>query len=527
MSPRSLRWISTCFLSVSLALPAAAQQIRATHLVSFPDMPLAVTAPRGDAHRVFVCERDGRVRILRDGVLVTRAFLDISAEVTTVGEAGLLGLAFHPNYATNGRFFVSFVGRAISDPTLREYRVSSDPDVADPASGVVLFHNIPHQSMGHYASDLQFGPDGMLYYSLGDDGIADLPQNTASKFGKILRLDVDNPPTYVPADNPFAGAGNAGDDWVWAYGFRNPFRFSFDRLTGDMYIADVGSGEREEIDFQPRTSVGRGTPGYRGGLNYGWPCMEGTVCTGSQNCVCDFTGTQMVQPVLETSHNNQPAAMIAGFVYRGSAIPGMQGRFFYGDFNRNWIRTLVMQNGTATNIRDVSVELGFGTANGPNLVTSFGEDANGEIYFTTTVPAAVYRIDPVVRSCVAPIAYCEGARNSVGPGTLLRSTGSASIATPELALVADRAPPHVTGVFYTGTREVQVPLGNGWKCIAGPVRRFPAVTTDAQGSVSLSIAPASLQVAPGETREFQFYYRDSSVGAGFNLSDGLRVVFCP
>ena len=518
----SRRYLSTALLAGALALPAFAQQIRATPIVSFPDMPIGVTAPRGDAHRIFVCERDGRVRIVRDGVLQNRAFLDISSQVATTGEAGLLGLAFHPDYATNGRFFVSFAGAALHDPTLREYRVSADPDVADPASGVNLFSGVAHLSGGHYASNLQFGPDGMLWYSLGDDDQYDRPQDSASKFGKILRLDVDRPPTFAPVDNPFVAPGDPGDDWVWALGFRNPWRFSIDRLTGDLYVGDVGSGQREEIDFQPRSTGMPGSAGYQGGRNYGWPCVEGTLCTGDQHCVCD---AQKVPPVTETFHNGQPAAIIAGYVYRGSAIPGLQGRFFYGDFNRSKIWTLVMQNGVATDIRDVSANLGLGTVS--NFLTSFGEDANGEIYFTTALPAAVYRIDPATESCVAPVEYCDAAPNSVGPGTLLRSTGSASISAPELELVADGAPFHVTGVFYCGTREVRVALGNGWRCVAGSIRRFPAVTTDPQGSATIAIVPATLHVAPGETRDFQFYYRDASVGAGFNLSDAVRVVFCP
>jgi glucose/arabinose dehydrogenase len=510
--------------SALLVLRAGAQQLQATQIVSFPDMPIGVTSPRGDVHRIFVCERDGRVRIVRDGVLQARPFLDVSAEVTTAGEAGLLGLAFHPEYASNGRFFVTLVGSVLSDPTLREYRVSSDPDVADPASGVDLFSGVPHLSGGHYSSDIQFGPDGMLYYSLGDDDQYDRPQDSTSKFGKILRLDVDRPPTFAPVDNPFVAPGDPGDDWVWGLGFRNPWRFSLDRLTGDLYVGDVGSAQREEIDFQPRSTGMPGSTGYQGGRNYGWPCEEGSLCTNDSHCVCD---AEKVQPVTEELHNGQPAAIIAGYVYRGSAIPGMQGRFFYGDFNRSKIWSLVMQDGVATDFHDWSQDLALGTPGGPNLITSFGEDANGEIYFTTAIPAAVYRIDPAVQSCVAPVEYCDAVPNSTGAGTLLRSTGSASIATPELALVADRAPAHVTGVFYCGTREVQVALGNGWRCVAGSIRRFPAVTTDPQGSATIAIVPAALQVAPGETRDFQFYYRDASVGAGFNLSDGLRVVFCP
>src|SRR4029079_16668735 len=145
----------------------------------------------------------------------------------------------------------------------------------------------------------QFGPDGMLWYSLGDDNNYDLPQNGASRFGKILRLDVDRPPTYAPVDNPFVAPGDTRDDWIWALGFRNPWRFSIDRLTGDLYVGDVGSGEREEIDFQPRSTGMPGSAGYQGGRNYGWPCVEGTLCTGDQHCLCD---AQKVPPVTETFH---------------------------------------------------------------------------------------------------------------------------------------------------------------------------------------------------------------------------------
>jgi glucose/arabinose dehydrogenase len=517
-------------LSLGAATPVCAQQLQSTPVVSGLIQPIGATAPAGDTHRLFVIERAGKIRVVRDGALLPAPFLDIVARVDHHGDGGFLGLAFHPEYSSNGRFFVSFIGGPQADPILREYRVSANPDLADPASGVdVLAHFPVHtQAHQHYGGDLQFGPDGMLYFTIGDIGAPALAQRISVYHGKLLRLNVDIPPPYVPLDNPYADPNDGGLDLVWARGLRNPWRFSFDRLTGDLYIGDVGEGDREEIDFQPANAGLPGSPGYQGGRDYGWPCMEGNACTTNPSCACDTTGATLALPVYETDHQGQFSAIIGGFAYRGSAIPGLQGQYFCADFIQNTITSFEVVQGQATHIQDRTAELDAGVTGGIASVASFGEDANGEIYLVCLYAGTILRIDPAVPSCTAPVAYCTTAPNSAGAGAVMGSTGSASIVEAELVLRADGAPARTIGAFLCGTQEIQVPFGNGWSCVGGNVVRLATLRTDAYGAARQPLDFTSIQVTPGQTRDFQFNYRDSAAGgSGFNFSDGLRVVFCP
>jgi hypothetical protein len=368
----------------------------------------------------------------------------------------------------------------------------------------------------------------MLYFTIGENGDPRLAQRLSMYNGKMLRLNIDLPPPYVPTDNPYTAPNDGALDLMWARGLRNPWRFSFDRLTGDLYIGDVGEVDREEIDFQPASSGAPGSPGYQGGRNYGWPCMEGSACTGDHHCACDTTGATLVLPVYETLHHSLSSAIIGGFVYRGSAIPGLQGQYFCADDVQNTITSFAVVNGQATNIRDRTSELNHGVPGGLTDIASFGEDASGEIYILCLGTGAVFRIDPVAPSCTAPVAYCTTAPNSVGGGAAMGSTGSASISNAELVLIAEQAPPLTMGAFFCGTQEIHVPFGNGWNCVGGNVVRLPFLQTDVHGDAAQHLDYSLISVSPGQTRDFQFSYRDAAAGgAGFNLSDGLRVVFCP
>ncbi len=517
---------------VASAAPARAQTLRSTLVAGGLDQPIGLTSPPGDVHRLFVVGRTGTIRIIRDGVLLPTPFLDIQSEVSTYGEGGLLGLAFHPDYANNERFFVSFIGGLRENPILREYRASVNPDVADPATRVDLLEQFPYYAHAHveYGGDLHFGPDGMLYFSLGDNGYTDVAQRLSQYNGKMLRLDVDVPAPYVPADNPYASPNDSGLDLMWARGLRNPWRFSFDRLTGDMYIGDVGEGSREEIDVQPANHGAPGSPTYEGGRNYGWPCMEGTMCTGflPHHCSCDPSGATLVLPAYEALHNSQQLAIIGGFVYRGSAIPGLQGQYFCADYMQNTVTTFELVNGHARRIQDRTAELRAGVPGGIRALASFGEDAGGELYWCDMVDGTVHRIDPVASACSAPAAYCSTAPNSVGSGATMDSAGSASIAAAELVLFARGAPHGATGTFWCGTQQVQVPYGNGWSCVGGSVIHLPVVQTDDLGIAVLPLDAARISATAGQTRNFQFLYRDPAAGGqGFNASDGRSVVFCP
>lgn len=302
--------------------------------------------------RLFVIEKVGRIRILQNGQLTPTPFLDISDRVNSNGnEQGLLGLAFHPQFAQNGRFFVNYTDG--SHNIVARYQLSSDPNVADPNSEVKLL-SIDDPFPNHNGGVLAFGPDGYLYAGLGDGGSQGDPfgnaQNTKALLGKILRLDVNSGDPYaVPPDNPF---GNE----VWAYGLRNPWRFSFDKSTGDLYIGDVGQNTWEEIDFLPK-----GSPG---GTNFGWNFREGAH---------DYNGggpAGMVEPVAEYSHAEGGCSVTGGYVYRGS-MPEWNGLYMYADYCSGKIWGLIHSgnNWQSQQLFDLDVPL-----------TSFGQDEAGELY---------------------------------------------------------------------------------------------------------------------------------------------------
>jgi len=337
------------------------------------DSPLFLTSPPDD-ERLFVVERAGRIRIVRGNEVVPEPFLDITDLVSTGGERGLLGMAFHPAYAANGRFFLNY---SDSDGRTRvvRYTVSADPDRADLASAaLVLAIDQPYGN--HNGGMIAFGPDGMLYVGMGDGGSANDPhghgQNTQTLLGALLRISVDGDaaPYSVPRDNPFAD-GTAGRAEIWATGLRNPWRFSFDRAGGHLVIADVGQNAWEEINVVDPAA---------GGLNYGWQRMEGTHCTGALGC--DSEGLTL--PLVEYGHD-QGCSVIGGYVYRGTALPRMAGHYFYSDWCRGWLRSVrVGDDGTV----DEHTEWPVGDL---GTVVSFGEDAAGELYVVSQ-NGRIYRL---------------------------------------------------------------------------------------------------------------------------------------
>ncbi|HSH04660.1 MAG TPA: PQQ-dependent sugar dehydrogenase [Anaerolineae bacterium] len=337
----------------------AVEEIALETVVSGFERPLYLTHA-GD-ERLFVVEQAGVIYIVVAGERVETPFLDIRDRVNDgANEQGLLSLTFHPDYGDNGRFFVNYT-RGDGSSVVAEYQVSADPNVADVSSERVLM--VVAQPFGnHNGGQLQFGLDGYLYIGLGDGGSAGDPENNGldltTLLGSVLRIDIDEGEPYgIPGDNPFVTNENARNE-IWAYGLRNPWRFSFDRLTGDLYIADVGQNEWEEINFQAAEAGG--------GQNYGWRQMEASVCYLAN---CDRTGS--VLPVAEYAHFEGGCSVTGGYVYRGEAEPALWGNYFFGDYCTNiiwslretaegWVRTPVM------------VTDGF--------IASFGEDVNGELY---------------------------------------------------------------------------------------------------------------------------------------------------
>lgn len=362
--------------------------------------PMFLTSPPGDP-RLFVLERNGIIRIQHpDGTRTV--FLDFSANVPSIAsERGALGLAFHPDYASNGRLYVHYSGSPANcavpsctnpiDPgscaTVSEYTVSADPDVADPASERVLFRN-GHPCGNHDGGWLAFGPDGMLYFAIGDGGDQNDPfgrgQDLSTYLAKIMRIDVDGRDPgleyAVPPDNPFVGVAGALPE-IWSYGMRNPWRDSFDRLTGDLYVGDVGQGCYEEI------SVATASTGGGRGTNFGWRIMEGTHCFSTTSCNatgCSTAGLNVA--IHDFSHAAGNCSVIGGYVYRGCRMPDWNGVYFFSDYCDAWLDGLEHQDVAGTLQRIFPP----GTLNRP---ISFGEDAAGEIYVVEQ-GGQIRRIEP-------------------------------------------------------------------------------------------------------------------------------------
>ena len=373
-------------LALALAAPATAAP-RLTPVGTF-ESPVYVAAPPGDGSRLFVVERAGRVMVLSGGG-APKTFLDIRDQVDLEGEEGLLSIAFAPDYATSRRFY-AFV--AVPDPTLEPgsrlevvefLRSATDPDAADPATRRTVIA-IPHPVFSnHNGGQLQFGPDGLLYVALGDGGGGNDPtdngQNTRSLLGKLLRIDPRPGPAgeayTVPAGNPFAD-GVAGAPEVWSYGLRNPWRFSFDRETGDLTIGDVGQGAREEIDFVPRGAGGGA------GANFGWRCYEGNISTPN---VPDCEPPGHVRPVYDYDSNNGFCGVTGGYVVRDPALPTLRGRYVYTDLCSPSVRSIALATPAASDDRQEALAPGTSTV-------SFGEDSCGHVY-VVSLAGLVNRIE--------------------------------------------------------------------------------------------------------------------------------------
>jgi len=324
--------------------------------------PVFLAQPLNDG-RIFIVEQGGRIRVVRNGVLQTTPFLDLSSRVLSGGERGLLSVAFHPQYATNHYFYVYFTTQTNGDIRIERFTTTSNPEVADPASSKLII-TIPHSTYSNHNGGLvAFGPDGMLYAGVGDGGGGGDPlqsgQNSNSLLGSLLRLDVDHGDPYaIPGDNPFVNqAGKRAE--IWAKGLRNPWRYAFDAPTNLLYIADVGQGAHEEVDVVARN---------RAGLNYGWNIMEGTSCF-SPSSGCNQTGLEL--PIIDFGHG--PACSITGgYVYRGNDIPDIRGHYFYSDYCAGFLKSFRYLNGGAVDQKD------WGLTN--SSVTSFGVDFAGELY---------------------------------------------------------------------------------------------------------------------------------------------------
>ena len=407
-------FVAALFVCMSGSVLAATQLVPVlTDLSS----PTAVTNAGDGSQRLFVVEQAGDILVRQPQSFTTTVFLDIRGKVMAGGERGLLGLAFHPDYSTNGRFFVYYTRASDGAIVISEYRVSRDPDVADASERILL--TIPHPTnANHNGGMLAFGPDRFLYIGVGDGGSANDPpdnaQNNDTLLGKILRIDVDHAdvvagtPYVAPADNPFINA--AGRDEIFAYGFRNPWRFSFDRVTGVQWVGDVGQNAREEVDM----------PIMRGG-NYGWRVYEGFACTRNDQTLCDPSRYRL--PIFDYDHSSGRCSVTGGYVYRGAqgALPG--GTYVYGDYCSGEIFTW---DGTTQSL----------LLRTPLNISSFGEDEQGELY-VVGLGGTVSRL--AAASCTYAISPVRE--------TFPKDGGAASVAVataPECAWTAQSDAPWVS-----------------------------------------------------------------------------------
>jgi uncharacterized protein (TIGR03437 family) len=482
-------------LAALLALPVAAQQnllstLQFTPIVSGINEPTSIAHAGDGSRRLFITGRAGRIWIVdANQQLLTAPFLDIRDKVgDSGGEQGLLSVAFHPNYRANGRFFVNYTNNS-GDTVVSQYLVTSNANRADSASEQIFF-TADQPFPNHNGGQLQFGPDGMLYIGMGDGGSGGDPNNYAqtlsSPLGKLLRFDVDQgPPARAPADNPFVSTPGA-EPGTWAYGLRNPWRFTFDRANGDMWIADVGQNQWEEVNYVPAGSTR--------GRNYGWRRMEGLHCFNpGTNC----NDGSLTLPVMEYSHNAGACSVTGGYRYRGARHPGLQGVYFFAD-----LCGLTLHAGVETTpgLFQRLAPRSIGRS-----ISTFGEDEAGEVYFADYGAGQIFRIDappqePRISQGGVVNAASFAVAQSVAPGSIVSVFGTglanATADAPQAPLPAELGGARfafngilAAPVFFAspGQANVQIP----WELAGAGAAQLTAFSNGFQSaSVTVSLAPA-------------------------------------
>jgi len=390
---------SLCLFGATFLANHVSTQVTTKLMATGISNPIWVGAPDGDP-RVFFMTKSGGIRIIKSGALLPTPFLSVGNLISGGSEQGLLGMAFHPDYANNGYFFLSYTDNSGGDSVVARWQVDpANPDLALANSGqIVIEYNQPFSN--HNGGDIHFSPvDGYLYIGTGDGGSGNDPscraQNLNVYLGKMLRIDVDTLPYTIPPDNPFVGVAGVKEE-VYHYGLRNPWRFSFDRLTGDLYIGDVGQNAREEVSFAPAGVAP---------VNFGWKIMEANRCNSLSNCGAgtppcfDSAYTPPIVELLQSGFSG-PLSVIGGYVYRGALMPGEYGNYFYSDFNDDIIRSIEYNTGTNTvsNFQDRTSELDPPGALSIRNIAGFGEDGFGELYIvdhTSGAGGEIYKVVPV------------------------------------------------------------------------------------------------------------------------------------
>ncbi len=564
----------TCLFLSALSAPLALAQtaLTATTIATGLSNPVHVTAPAGDRTRVFVVEQTGAIRVIKNGSLLQAPFLHLGHpasgglnKISFGGEQGLFSLAFHPQYDQNRACFVSYTDLGGNSVIERYLADPANPDVAQTWTGTTILGPVFQPQSNHNGGALAFGPDGKLYVGLGDgggdndQGFGHLPGGNAQAgstlLGKILRLDVDLPPPYVPGDNPFVGVSGFLPE-IWALGLRNPWRMAFDRLTGDLYIGDVGQSHAEEIDFQPA---------FQGGLNYGWSCMEATQCTGFGGCNCN--APSLTSPIHQYAHTGGCFSVTGGHVYRGCAMPALQGTYFLADYCLGAVWSFRYTSGNVSEFTNRTNELSGGQGFVGNI-SSFGEDADGELYMTD-LSGSLLKIVPAAApadcngngladacdisqgasqdlngngvpdecECPLPQLYCSSQVNSLGCTPELTYAGSMQLGSPQQFLITARnILPQQFGILFYGTQPNGVPFMGGTLCVKQPITRTPVQNSRGGGSActgKLSLdfkAWTQSGIDPGlvvgQDVFAQFWSRDAAAPSTTNLTGAIRFTIC-
>ncbi|MEL6713978.1 MAG: PQQ-dependent sugar dehydrogenase, partial [Planctomycetota bacterium] len=444
---------------------------------------------------------------------------------------GLRGVAFHPEYATNGFSYLwydapSTSGAVVDMVLARITRSATDPDRADPTTLVELLRE-PQTERGHGSSDIEFGADGFLYAVLGDGGLPGDPtcnaQDPTSLMGTMIRVDVDSAfPYAIPASNPFVGDPLVRDE-IWHAGLRHPWKWSFDRETGDAWIADVGQDRVEEIDFAPAGV---------GGLNFGWKVMEGSLCYSTAGCAGGLPGcgdAAYTAPLFEYDHG-VGCSVTGGYVYRGHDIPSLRGQYLFADWcaGRFW--------SISTDGPPIAVERTHQfDPPGPMTMTSpvsFGEDGYGELYVIDGADWELYRIERTSDY----VEFCVGPANGTGRPGRLRAFGLPSVAGPGPTIAATETPANRFGLFVVGPETGSFATPGGLLCVGGGpigIERLPLTVSNGAGIATLAVDPTSAPfdqgptaLQPGSTWTFQYWHRDTT-SAGFAFTSALSIRFTP
>jgi glucose/arabinose dehydrogenase len=500
-----------------LALPALSQTPLTTELVvSGLAKPLWAGSPPGDNTRLFVVEQstaDVEVVNLLTNTKNALPFLDLTAKVlTNANERGLLGFAFDPDYQTTGHVFVSYT-RTGDGASIIERYTASTPDTGNAASGVIILGPISQPQSNHNGGGIVFGPDGKLYFGTGDGGNSNdvgsghhEPGGNAqwglTLLGKMLRINKDG---TVPGDNPFVGDANFADQ-IWAYGLRNPWRFSFDRDTGDLWIGDVGQGQREEVDFQPGSSAG--------GENYGWRCMEGFLCSGLTGCTCNHPSLTL--PIQNYGHGGGNCSITGGFVYRGDAIPDLGGTFFYADYCSNTIWSLRYDGVSVSEFTVRTGELDPPGALAINQVTSFGEDDNGELYLCDQ-NGEIFRV-----KSANPFTGIGCALAGTNGEPVLHGEGTLVVGQPG-ALVLTNANPSSPGAVFASIGVGSAPFKGGVVKTIPLLVNLP-IATNGSGELTLAWAAWPPGVPSGTTLAFQMAIQDAGAPVNVALSNAVSAL---